>query len=77
MSLSYANSVDEALRLSHQEQLQLARTLLESNEAEGDVDADAAWEDEIERRIRLIGSGLAKGRPFSEALHDLDRRLGK
>ena len=77
MSLSYSNIVDEALRLSQHEQLQLARTLMESNEAEGDLGAEAALEEEIERRIRLVDSGLAQGRPFSDVLRDLDRRLGK
>jgi putative addiction module component (TIGR02574 family) len=77
MSLSFADIVDEALRLPQNEQLQLARTLLESSEAAGDTGAEAAWEEEIERRIRLVDSGLAKGRPFSDVLRDIDRRLGK
>jgi hypothetical protein len=77
MSLSYAAIVDEALRLPQDEQLKLARTLLEHGEAEGDLGAGAAWEEEIERRIRLVDSGLAKGRSFADALHDLDQRLAR
>ena len=77
MSRSYSDIVEEALRLPQDEQLQLARTLLEHGEAEGDLGAEAAWEDEIERRIRLVDSGLAKGRSFADALRDLDQRLGK
>ncbi|MGD0261221.1 MAG: addiction module protein [Verrucomicrobiota bacterium] len=77
MSLSFADIEDEALRLPQDEQLRLARALLESSEAAGDTGAEAAWEEEIERRIRLVDSGLAKGRPFSDVLREIDRRLGK
>ena len=77
MSLNFADIVNEALRLPQHEQLQLARTLLERSEAEGDTSVEAAWEEEIERRIRLVDSGLAKGRAFPDVLRDLDRRLGK
>ena len=68
---------EKALRLSQGEQLTLARTLLESNEASGDFGVDAAWEQEIERRIQMIDAGLAKGRPFADVLRDIDRRLGR
>ena len=77
MALSFAAIVDEALRLPPGDQLRLARTLLEKTEAAGDVGAEAAWEEEIERRIALVDSGLAKGRPFTEVLNDIDRRLGR
>jgi hypothetical protein len=77
MSLRYAEIVDEALRLPQSEQLQLARTLLEHGEAAGDLGAEAVWDEEIERRIHLVDSGLAQGRPLADVLADLDRRLGK
>jgi len=77
MSRDLATIADEALKLPQNEQLKLARTLLEKNEASGDQEADAAWEQEIERRIQLIDAGLAKGRPFSDVLRDIDRQLGK
>jgi hypothetical protein len=72
-----AETTDEALRLPEHEQLRLARTLLERSEAVGDVDVDVAWEDEIESRIKLLDSGLAKGRPFADVLLDIDRQLGR
>lgn len=77
MSLKFADIVEEALRLPQGEQLELARTLLEKNEASGDTGVEAAWEAALERRIQLIDSGLAKGRPFADVLRDIDRRLGK
>ncbi len=64
----------DALALSKPEQLQLARILLEENEAP-DPGAEAAWEAEIQRRIEEIEAGAAQGRPFSDVLRDVDRKL--
>jgi hypothetical protein len=77
MSRTLADLTDEALLLPQQEQLRLARTLLERSEAVGDVEVEAAWEDEIESRIKLLDSGLAKGRPFADVLQAIDRQLGR
>lgn len=65
------------MQLPHPEQLRLARTLLENAEATGDVGVEAAWEEEIERRIQKIDAGLAQGRPFADVLRDIDRRFGR
>ena len=77
MSSKLAEITQDALRLPGDEQLRLARTLLEKCEALGDADADAAWEDEIERRIKSIDAGLAKSRPFAEVVAEVDRQLGR
>jgi predicted GTPase len=77
MNRSFNEVAEEALALPQDEQLRLARTLLEKAEASGDVGADLAWEEEIERRIRTIDAGLAKGRPFADVLRDIDRQLGR
>lgn len=77
MNRRFTEIAEEALSLPQSEQLRLARTLLERAEASGDVGAEAAWEEEIERRIQKIDAGLAKGRPFAEVLRDIDRRLGR
>jgi putative addiction module component (TIGR02574 family) len=77
MNRSFMEIAEEALTLPQNEQLRLARTLLEKAEASGDVGAEAAWEQEIERRIQKIDSGLAKGRPFADVLRDIDRQLGR
>jgi putative addiction module component (TIGR02574 family) len=77
LSRDLATIAEKALKLPQNEQLRLARTLLENSEASGDEETDAAWEQEIERRIQLIDAGLAKGRPFSDVLRDIDRQLGK
>lgn len=70
-----ADLSEEALKLPQKEQLRLARAILENNEARGGGDVDAAWEAEIERRIQMIDSGVAQGRPFADVLRDIDRQL--
>ena len=77
MSSKLAEITQDALRLPHDEQLRLARTLLEKSEAIGDDDVEAAREDEIERRIKSIDAGLAKSRPFAEVVAEVDRQLGR
>ncbi len=76
MDRSFSNIAEEALKLPSNEQLRLARTLLESNEATGDLGAEAAWGDEMERRIQMVDAGLAKGRSFDEVLRDVNERFG-
>ncbi|MDQ3313772.1 MAG: addiction module protein [Verrucomicrobiota bacterium] len=77
MSSKLAEITQEALGLPHEEQLRLARTLLERSEASGDAEVDTAWEDEIERRIHSIDAGIAHSRPFAEVVAEVDRRLGR
>jgi hypothetical protein len=77
VSSKLAEITQEALALSRQEQLRLARTLLEWSEVTGDSNVDAAWEDEIERRIRSIDAGIAKSRPFAEVVAEIDQQLGR
>jgi hypothetical protein len=77
LSRSFAEITQDALQLPQKEQLRLARMLLEKSEAVGDLDVEAAWEEEIERRIELVDSGLAKGRSFAEVLRDVDLQLGR
>ena len=77
MTPELSEITEKALRLPQEEQLKLARTLLESSEASGDSGVDVAWEDEIERRIQMVDSGLAKGRPLADVVRDIDRQLGR
>jgi putative addiction module component (TIGR02574 family) len=72
MNRTLSEITDEALTLPQSEQLRLARTLLKKVEASGDVGAEDAWEEEIERRIQKIDAGLAKGRFFSEVLREIE-----
>ena len=74
MAPKLAQITEEALRLTQAEQLRLARTLLERSEVSGEPGAEAAWEEEIERRIQLIDAGLAKGRPFADVVGEIDSK---
>ena len=58
MSSKLAEITQDALRLPHDEQLRLARALLESSEATGQLDVDGAWEEEIERLPVVAGDRL-------------------
>lgn len=59
--------LEEALRLTPEERAALAGTLIESLDEEVDEGAEAAWADEIEKRIREIDSGQVKTVPWAVA----------
>ena len=77
MSSKLTEITQNALRLPQDQQLRLARTLLESSEANGQPDVDGAWEEEIERRIKTIDAGLAKSRRFADVVTEIDGQLGQ
>ncbi|MCZ7560448.1 MAG: addiction module protein [Burkholderiaceae bacterium] len=63
-----------ARTLPAEDRARLAEELLDSLEGESDVEADAAWEREIERRVAEIESGAVT--PItSEEVHAEARRL--
>ena len=59
--------LEEALRLPAEARAALAGTLLESLDESSDEDAEAAWAEEISRRVQAIDSGEAKLVPWAEA----------
>ncbi len=58
--------LDEALLLAPTEREALAGELFDSLETE-DLDAEAAWDTEIERRIAELDNGRVKPFPWAEA----------
>lgn len=72
------NTVDDlaaqAQALSADERVELAERLLASVAAV-DPDVDAAWADEIARRLHEVDSGLVQTIPADEAFAYLDRML--
>ncbi len=62
-----AKLLQEALRLSPEARAALAVSLLESLEEEVDEGAEAAWADEIAKRLRELDSGAVTPVPWSEA----------
>lgn len=59
--------LEEALKLSPEARAALAASLLESLDEEVDEGAEAAWADEIAKRIRELDSGAVIPVPWSEA----------
>ncbi len=56
--------LDEALQLELSERAELAAELLASLDGEPDEEAEAAWADEIKRRLTRARSGADEGRPW-------------
>ena len=54
-------------RLSPEERGDLAAKLIESLDPAPDPDADAAWEEEIRRRLEEINQGFVQTVPWPEA----------
>ena len=70
-----ADITKDALELPAVQRLTLARILLDLSEDNRDFspDAEAAWEEEICRRMEAVKAGTAQSRTFDEVLTDLDR----
>jgi putative addiction module component (TIGR02574 family) len=65
----------EASELPETERAELAGRLLESLHGEPDEDVEAAWAEEIERRVRQLDSGEVKTIPWEEVRAKLYARL--
>ena len=72
-----AEIAKDALELTAPERLVLARILLDTSGEEPDFspDAEAAWEEEICRRMKAVEAGTAQTRSSEEVFADLDRRF--
>ena len=57
----------EALKLPPEARAALAASLLDSLDQEVDENAEAAWQLEIDRRLKELDSGAVKPIPWSEA----------
>jgi putative addiction module component (TIGR02574 family) len=69
--------LEKALTLSTQDRGLLIDRLIESlDDAPADEGAEAAWDDEIKRRVDDIRSGRVKTIPGEQVLHRLKARQG-
>jgi len=66
MKRTPAELLQEALELSPEARASLAGSLIESLDTAVDEDAEAAWSDEIARRIREVEEGRVALVPWSE-----------
>lgn len=67
----------EAADLSESERAELAGLLLESLEGEPEPDVEAAWAEEIERRVRDIDEGRVETIPWEQVRAQLHARLAE
>jgi putative addiction module component (TIGR02574 family) len=67
--------LEQALSLPAEDRADLAASLLESLDGAADPDVEAAWAEEVERRIRDVESGKVKLIPWSEARRRLRQTL--
>ena len=67
----------DALDLPPVQRLTLARILLDLSEADQDFSpaTEAAWDEEIARRLKAVQAGTARSKSFDEVFADLDRRF--
>jgi putative addiction module component (TIGR02574 family) len=77
MSLPLEDVAREAIGLPRHQRLSLARLLIELDDPGSDADVDAAWEAEIQARLRAVKEGRIEGIPYDEVLARVDRRLGR
>ena len=67
----------EAAGLPEAERAELAGKLLESIEGEPEEGVEAAWAEEVERRVRQIEAGEVKTIPWEEVRAKLHARLNE
>lgn len=67
--------LENALQLSDQERADLAVSLIDSLDPAVDSDWEAAWDAEIERRVKELDEGSVKTVPWSDVRKRLRGRL--
>ena len=67
MKADTSKLLEEALKLPVEARAALAGSLIGSLDETVDEDAEAAWAEEIARRVRELDCGKAKTIPWSEA----------
>jgi putative addiction module component (TIGR02574 family) len=75
MSMPLEDVTREAIELPRHQRLSLARLLIELDDPGPDVDVEAAWEAEIQARVRAVEEGRVEGIPYEQVLARVDRRL--
>ena len=67
----------DALELPPSQRLLLARILLDVSEPDRDFspEVEAAWEEEIGRRIEAVKAGSAQSKSFDQVFAEIDRRF--
>ncbi len=77
MSMALEDVAREAIELPRHQRLSLARLLIELDDPGSDGDVEAAWDAEIQARVRAVQEGRLEGIPYEGVLARVDRRLGR
>lgn len=77
MSRRVQDLYQAAVDLSEPERAELAGLLLESLETEAEPGVEAAWAEEIERRVRDIDDGKVETIPWEQVRSELHARLAE
>ena len=75
MTQQASELLQKALSLSEEERAELAGSLIESLDATVDETAEAAWNQEIARRIEDLDSGKEKTIPWEEVRSRISSKL--
>ena len=75
MSRTFTDVWKEAAELSDEERATLAGLLIESLEGEPDLDVEAAWATEIEKRVAELDAGTVQSIPWEQVRQRLLDRL--
>jgi len=67
----------EVLELPPRSRVRLAKKNIESIDDCADPGLEAAWDEEIERRVKNIQSGVEKGIPAAEVMKEVRRVLNE
>jgi len=67
----------QALRLDPKDRAELASELLGSLDGPEDLDAQAAWEDEIQRRVAALEAGTLRLEPWEAVKIRIEKTLRK
>ena len=70
-----AEKMAEVMALPEQDRAYLARELIASLDAAVDADAEAQWDEVIDRRSREMAEGRVDTRPESEVIGDIRAKL--
>ena len=65
----------DALELAPRQRIALAEFLLESTDPSSDPEAESAWENEIQDRIRAIDEGRVIGVAYEDVMRAAEGRL--
>lgn len=75
MAISREKLVEELLDLEEEERAELAGLLIESLDVEVEDGVEAAWLQEIERRMESLDTGEAKTVPWEEVKERLYKKI--